>query len=206
MIKAVIFDIDGVLMDSLEANTKFFQNLLEKSGYKKPPRREAAKTFHMTMWDAIKFLTKEKSDNKIRKIWNLGHKLRYPIKLVRIPDNSAETLENLYDKYKLGIVIGRIRRGLNIFYKASKMRKYFSVAVCFEDYKNPKPHPEPLLIALKKLRVKPEEAVYVGDAKTDMKAAKAADVKFILYSRKKLKGADIHISSFREIENKISKL
>jgi phosphoglycolate phosphatase-like HAD superfamily hydrolase len=40
MIKAVLFDIDGVLLDSFETNLKFFQDLLTKAGHRPPTREE----------------------------------------------------------------------------------------------------------------------------------------------------------------------
>ncbi len=206
MIKAVIFDVDGVLIDSMDANIKFFQDLLAASGYKKPSKPEASKVFHLTMLDAIKFLTKEKSDEKIKEVWDLGHRLSYPTELWKFPKDSNEVVKSLKQKYKLAIVTSRIKRGIDSFFKASNLEKYFDVVVSFEDYSNPKPHPEPLLVATKKLKVKPEEAVYIGDMETDMKAAKTAGVKFILYSRKKMKGADVSVGSFREIPSAILKL
>ena len=58
MIKAVIFDIDGVLLDSFEANLKFFQDLMIKFGYLPPTKEEVPPIFHLNMWDAIRSLTK----------------------------------------------------------------------------------------------------------------------------------------------------
>ena len=71
MIKAVIFDIDGVLLDSFEANLKFFQDLMIKFGYRPPTREEFPPIFHLNMWDAIEALTKSDSEVEIRKIWDI---------------------------------------------------------------------------------------------------------------------------------------
>ena len=205
MIKAIIFDIDGVLLDSRKANIKFFQNLLDKSGYKVPSDKEVSKVFHMTMWDTIKFLTKEKSEDRIKKAWQLGCKMSYPMELLRMPKYSKEAIKILSKDYKLGIVTGRIRRGVDRFFQFSKLRKYFNVIVSFEDYKKPKPDPESLLVALKKLKMSSDEAVYIGDSESDIKAAKAANMKVIIYP-KRLKGADFVLRNFKNLPSVIERL
>jgi HAD superfamily hydrolase (TIGR01509 family) len=179
MIKAIIFDVDGVLLDSRKANDEFFRRLLEKAGYNQPSEESMSKVFNLTMLDTIKFLTKEKSEAKIKKVWQLGCKTKYPAKLLIMPEHLNETIKTLSRNYKLGIVTGRIRKGVYRFFRMSKLGRYFDVAVSYEDYSKPKPNPESLLIALHKLKVKPEEAIYIGDALTDYQAAKNAGTGFI---------------------------
>lgn len=71
MIKAVLFDVDGVLINSLEANTKFLQDLLSKAGYRQPSQEEYKAVFHNTLKDAIRILTKSDSEAEIQKIWEM---------------------------------------------------------------------------------------------------------------------------------------
>jgi len=206
MIKAVIFDIDGVLLDSMEANIAFFQDLLQSAGYRKPSRKIIKENFHLTMIEMIKALLPRASEKEILRAWNMGKttdRKKYR-ELSKIPDRSAETIRKLSRKYRLGIVTGRIRAGVDSFFDVCKTRKYFSAVACFEDYEKPKPDAEPLLCALKKLGTKPEEAVYVGDAIIDMQAAKAAGTHFILYSKKKIKGAKYMARSFYQMPEIIS--
>jgi beta-phosphoglucomutase-like phosphatase (HAD superfamily)/8-oxo-dGTP pyrophosphatase MutT (NUDIX family) len=202
MIKAVLFDIDGVLLDSKEANALFFQDLLEKAGYRRPSKSEVLKIFHMTMWDTIKFLSKEKSEERIKKAWLIGCKMKYPMNLLKMPNHSKKAIKILSKDYKLGIVTSRIRRGVDRFFQFSKLRKYFDVTVSFEDYKKPKPDPESLLVALKKLKMSPNEAVYIGDAESDVKAA---NMKVIIYP-KRLKGADFILRNFKNLPSVIERL
>jgi HAD superfamily hydrolase (TIGR01509 family) len=199
MIKAIIFDIDGVLLDSFDANIGFFQRLMKLYNYKRPTKEEAKKIFHLTMWDAIKLLTKENSEERIREIWLKGKKLDiYPTKLLKMPKDEKTVIKELGKKYKLALVTSRVKKGVEIFFKVSGLRKYFHVVVSFEDYKKPKPNPEPLLIALKRLGVKPEEAIYVGDSLTDAQAAKKVGMIFVAY-KNKIKIANHIISRLKDL-------
>src|SRR3990167_6881327 len=111
MSKAVIFDIDGVLLDSFEANLKFFQDLMIKFGYRPPRRKEFPPIFHLNMWDAIKILTKSDSEEEIRKIWEAGRdsEIDYPVELLKIPEGAEEAIKGLSKNYTLAIVTNRIR-------------------------------------------------------------------------------------------------
>src|SRR3989338_8072184 len=97
MIKAVIFDIDGVLLDSFEANLKFFQDLMMKFGYSPPTREEFPSIFHLNMWDAIEALTKSDSDVEIKMIWDAGasREIAYPTELLSMPEDAEETIRIL---------------------------------------------------------------------------------------------------------------
>lgn len=205
MIKGILFDLDGVLWDSVEANIKFFQTLLTENGYKHRPKSEVRKVLHMTMWDAIKFLTKEKSEKRIKEVWLSSHEAekKYPVGLVKLPRGENKIIEILSKRYKLAIVTSSIREGVETFFKLSGFGKHFSAVVSFEDYKKPKPDPEPLLIAMKMLKVKSNETVYVGDSPTDMLAGKRAGC-FVVgiittHSKSELKGADKIIKNLNEL-------
>jgi pyrophosphatase PpaX len=206
MIKAVIFDIDGVLIDSLNANVKFFQEIMVLSGYKRPNKDTIKKLFHHPMWDTVKHLTGETSDEKIKKVWDLGHTHSYPMELLTMPEGAKEIIRILDRKYPLALVTSRIKRGVENYYKFSKMKKYFKTHVSFEDSKNHKPHPEPLLIAAKQLKVKPEFCVYIGDGISDIVAGKAAGMKVILYGSRRRKGADLATRNFKEIPDLVTRL
>lgn len=199
MIKAVIFDIDGVLLDSFEANYAFYKALIKKLGYKPPTRSRYKKIFHMPMWGVIKSLTGETNEKKLKEFWNVGKRMKYPLNLAKLPIHSVETVKRLSKEYRLAIVTARIKQGVKILFKLSKLNKYFEIVVGYENFTHPKPHPESLLTALKLLKLKSSEAVYIGDTNSDILAAKAAGMKIILYSKKKLKGADYYFTSFKQL-------
>ena len=79
------------------------------------------------------------------------------------------------------------------------IEKFFDVLMTAEKYSKPKPNPEPLLLALKKLNLKPDQVVYIGDTQIDADAAKAAGITFIHYGKKNVNGYDHHIDYFNEL-------
>ncbi len=204
MIKVVIFDIDGVLIDSLLRNLKLFRGVLRRAGYKKlPTRKEYQRIFPLTAVDSFKALTGNKDRKEIDKLMDMlrAYKHSEPLKII---PGSVSVIRKLSKKYKLALVTQRIKIGVDNYLDISKSRRYFKAVVHFGHFKHPRPHPEPLLIACRKLRVKPAEAVYVGDAPTDIQAAKAAKMKVILFPPKRVAGADGYAKTFAEIPKIIS--
>lgn len=205
-IKAVIFDIDGVLIDSFRSNFKFVKRFLTEAGYKAPTEKQYRKGFHLTLDQVIRVFAGVDDAKEIKRIVRIAFKVYTISEKVKLPEDSVFIIKKLSKSYKLGLVTGRIKLGVDEYLDLSKTRKYFKTAVHFSHYKNSKPHPEPLLIAAKRLKVKPSEAVYIGDALTDIQAAKAAGMKVILFSKKNLKGADYKTNSFKALPGIIKKI
>lgn len=206
MIRAIIFDIDGVLLDSFEANLKFFQDLMIKAGFYPPTRNEFSTAFPLTMRDAIKTLIKTAPEENIEKIMEIGcgGQVGYDNRLVGMPEGVEEVIETLSKDYLLAIVTNRLQESIYRFPRLAKLEKYFKVVVSCEDTINHKPHPEPLLLAAKKLRVMPEECIYIGDAESDLKAARAAGMKIIMYSQEEFNQADASTSIFTKLPQLVS--
>lgn len=205
MIKAIIFDIDGVLSDSLDANTKFFRDIMSQAGYKHPSHKEIISIFHMTRPEAIKTLSNTNSKEEINRILQISDEIQYPIELLKIYPDVKKVIKKLNKSYTLAVATSRRKKTTDVYFKFSGLKKYFQVIVTYEDTKKHKPNPDPLLFAVKKLNIKLKEAIYIGDQKSDIKAAKGARMKIIIY-RNNLRGADYLIKSFKEIPQIISKL
>lgn len=189
-IKAIIFDVDGVLIDSNRIIIDLFKETAKKMKFKIPSDNDVVKLMGQSLEDNIKFLWPE-SDVEL-----FARKYREEFVKVKIPTfkGTVEAIEKLKKAgFKLGIVSGKkkfyleknlIDAGLNL--------ESFDAIISAEDSKEHKPSPKPILIACNKIGVKPTETLYVGDATFDYEAAKSAKANFIavnhgLLSEKELK-------------------
>lgn len=206
MLKAVFFDIDGVLVDTFATNAAFYQNFFSQNGYDNYNSEALKHDFHLTLREIIIKHTQEKSEETIDKLMQIARQTPYPQDLTTIPANAQKTVQALSRLYKLGLVTGRIKRGLQAFYDVFGCQSCFSVTVDADEYLHPKPHPEPLLIACRKLKLQPNQAVYIGDMPSDLEAAKAAGMSFISYGSTLMSGSTHHAKNFDQIPNLINQI
>ncbi|MCX6795492.1 MAG: HAD family hydrolase [Candidatus Falkowbacteria bacterium] len=201
MVKAILFDVDGVLLDSFEANLKFFQVLISDLGHQPPTREEYQEIFNLNMIGVLKKFTHISSEEEFKKICELRAvgKISYPTELLSYPESLEEVVHSLNQKYSLGIVTSRITASIFESPRLKNLKEFFPIVVACEDTKLHKPDPAPLLLAAEKLSLPPEDIVYVGDQKTDLQAARSAGMKIIMYSPEKFPEADRCTSKFSEL-------
>lgn len=172
-IKAVVFDMDGTLIDSrefimqaMETNLAAYQvhvsreRLAEVTG-KPVEKMYAALAPHL---DSVE-LTKKHFEH---------HELNP--QLLSEYENVHEVLQTLRDKgLKLGIFTGFDERSIAQL-ESHGLLTYFDAVIDHSQYKKSKPDPEGLLMCMQKLEVLPNETIYIGDGITDISAGLAAQV------------------------------
>jgi phosphoglycolate phosphatase len=96
----------------------------------------------------------------------------------------------------------RVRKQLREF----EFAKLFSACVCCEDAKKRKPHPAPLQLALGRLRLQPQDCLYVGDSAEDIEMARRAGVRsiailgpFPTHDRVRAAGPNLLLESISEL-------
>ena len=124
---------------------------------------------------------------------------------------GVKKLIDFLDKNKIswGIVTNKSRSLTENLLRLNGLYKRCSVIVCGDDGLKPKPHPDMLFFALKLLKIKSDEALYLGDGYRDIQAAKNASIKSILVTYGYLKendkyhdwGADYIINNPTELLN-----
>lgn len=204
-VKAILFDIDGVLLDSRRANIEFYRAFLAEHGYAAISEEVLAHGHHMNLRQAIAFMT-QAPDERVDELWQLASPLQdYPDHLLSLPDGCRESLEALAPHFRLAIVTGRMWAGIDHFFRFSGLEALFAAAVGYEDYARAKPDGEPLLVACRRLGVEPRHAVYVGDAPLDYESALAAGTQFIAYGDG-IECARLRASSFHELSELLERL
>lgn len=193
---AVLFDVDGVLIDSSEANLRFYQNLLFQIGQKRIAESKIRPFLSHTMADMIKYFYPDLSQERIQTACSLTIKTYPSFRcFIKLEKNVKPVLRQLKKKYQLGVVTNRINTKILDYFKISG---FFQVFITCQDCQQPKPHPEPLLLAVKKLKTKPQKAVYIGDSKLDEIAAQRAKINFIAYKNNSLK-THYHLTDFNQL-------
>lgn len=210
MIKAILFDIDGVLIDANRTNYEYCRKAILKAGYKFITLKEFLAGFtHLTFKDIVQRCFPELSEKRVDEIAFSRNKIPYRHKKSDLSQGMIEMIKNLSQNFSLALVTGRSLRGVREFIRVSGLKNYFTAISCVDFYKKPKPDPEPILLALRKLNLKSEEAIYVGDSLTDLQAVQAIKMKFIGFygiSGKIFKEADANVKAFSKLSGVIKRL
>lgn len=198
-IDVVLFDLDGVLIDSSQANCEFYGDILFKLGYSKPTYDECEAAYHLPMTEALTVLSREQSSSKIERILETGKAHEFPVHLMSVPERARYTVDTLASNYLLGIVTNGSRAAVEDFHHIFRRRSQFAVTVAFEDVEHPKPNPEPILRALEMLGVRPETAIYIGDSASDVTAAHRAGALAAIVGCGESFDAEIHVKSLASL-------
>ncbi|WP_347710787.1 HAD family hydrolase [Geotalea sp. SG265] len=181
--KAVIYDCDGVMFDSFEANFAFYQRILAHFG--KPPLdrndAEMMRVLHTyANADVMAYLFA--GDDRRAEAQAFAGTINYGdlVHLMSMEENFRETLAALQPLVHLAVCTNR-STSMDMVLESFDLSRYFSYVMTAAKVARPKPYPDPLLKVLEFYGIEPEEALFVGDSDVDRLAAEAAGVPFIAY-------------------------
>lgn len=197
-VKVVIFDCDGVMFDSKEANEAYYNDILAHFG-KPRMNREQFEYIHMHTADqSVAYLFSD--DPRLEEALAYRHQISYVpfIPMMRIEPYLQPLLEYLRPTYKTAISTNRSDT-MNEVLVDHGLQGYFDLVVSSLDVKRPKPDPESLVKILNHFSLTPHEAIYIGDSEIDELAAKTAGIPFVAYKNSALTAA-YEIEHFRDIE------
>ena len=171
MLKAVLFDLDGTIIDSNNAIFETYTQVAKRLGVEPPDIEVLRGLLGQPSNLNLPILFGENKD--ARPIYN-EVVIKTHENLPTLP-RVKETLEKI--DLPMGIVTSK--RKANAIEVLGELYEKFDVLVTPEQTVKQKPDPEPMHLACKKLSVKPEECVYIGDTVRDYKTAMNSGTEFI---------------------------
>lgn len=204
MIKAVIFDCDGVLFDSERANTEYFNDVLAAAG-QAPLDAEGERLARALAGPQLLDALFGGDRALVERVAAAGRALDYTpyFQWMDPVPGLFETLALLRASYRLGMATNR-GTTVPLVMQRFELTPFIEVAVGVLDVPRPKPFPDMLEKCLQHFQIAASEAVYVGDSPTDYEAADAAGMHFVGVGERT--GASIAIAKLDELAASIARL
>lgn len=211
-LRAVIFDVDGTLVDSQADIIGAMTAAFDAANLPVPDRQIILAQVGLSL-DVIFPKLLPDADPKLTTNMVTWYKEAYAA--VRLSKGSAsssplypgakEALLTLHarDAILLGVATGKSRRGLNGLIEGHSLQGLFAAAECADDHPS-KPHPAMLTAAIDACGVEPEHAVMIGDTSYDLQMARSAGAYFIgvtwgYHDAHDLAGADAIVTEFVDL-------
>jgi len=178
MVKAIIFDVDGTILDTEQAILQSLQRTLREETQKDYPFEALRFALGIPGKDALQRLNMDDIE-AVHQKWSAAV-LEFSHE-VAVFENLEEVIQHLATKpLQMGIVTSKTAQEVVDEFDPFGLSDYFHQIVSASDTEKHKPHPEPLLKCLDALQVAPQEAIYIGDSIYDFQCAKQAGAKFAL--------------------------
>ncbi|WGF38960.1 HAD family hydrolase [Lysinibacillus capsici] len=178
MLRAIIFDVDGTILDTEQAILQSLQRILREETQQDYPFEALRFALGIPGKDALQRLNVDDIEAVHQKwsaaVLDFSHE-------VAVFESLEEVIQHLATKpLQMGIVTSKTAQEVVDEFEPFGLSEYFQHIVSASDTEKHKPHPEPLLKCLDALQVAPEEAIYIGDSIYDFQCAKQAGAKFAL--------------------------
>jgi len=208
-VQGVLFDWDGTLINSYHADASAYLAMFKEMGIawglEELEKNYSPNWYHVYRAACLPRKRWEDAD----RVWRAHYAKHRP----RLIAGARRVLARLGGAHSLGLVTSgdrdRVARQLREF----NLTKLFAARVCSGDTLHKKPHPEPLRLALRQMKLDPSACVYVGDAPQDVEMARRAGVRAIgvvgpFPTEKRLRAArpEFLIGSLEELPDVMKKL
>ncbi len=170
MKKTILFDLDGTLIDSIDAILNSFQGAFKILGLTPKNNEEIKNLIGYPLEHMFKILYHEKAH--LIQEFVLAYREIYS----QIYLEQTTLLELAFEIADLGIVTTKGGKFTPLLLEHLGVKKFFKTLITLEDITNPKPHAEPILLALEKMQKTKENAYMIGDTILDIQAAMAANI------------------------------
>lgn len=193
-LKGIIFDLDGVLIDSFNAWHKLLNYALKNYGKKELSKKEFENFWGQGMEKDIEILLPEITLKELQKFYEDNFQ-KFSGNIKVFPE-TREVLKKLKEKgFKIAIASNSAPKILSFCVKASEIEDFIDYYLGASDSLKGKPEPDILFKILEYLKLKNEEVIFVGDSPFDMEAGKRAGIRTVGVG---IKG-DFEIKSIKDL-------
>jgi len=208
-IEGVLFDWDGTLIDSYYADASAYLAMFKEMGISWGIE-ELEKNYSPDWYQVYR------SAGLPRRRWpdaDRAWRAQYAKHRPKLIAGARRVLARLGRAHPLGLVTSGDRDRVSRQLREFRLTTLFAARVCSGDTPRKKPHPEPLRLAMRQMRLAPSACVYVGDAPQDVEMALRAGVRAIgvlgpFPTEKRLRAArpDFLIRSIEELPDVLKRL
>ena len=193
----VVFDCDGVMFDSRQANRNFYDHIRSRFGLPPMPEEDVAYVHMHTADESIRYVLRDTPhvEAALAYRWEVDY-TPFIRDMVMEPD-LKEVLACLGCETALAVATNRSNT-IDLVLERHGLEAFFDMVVSSLDVQHPKPHPEALIRILEALEVGKENPLYVGDSSVDAQTAAAAGVPFVAYRNEALP-ADFHAGGMWDV-------
>ena len=171
--RVVLLDWDGTLLDSYAADSRaymaMFRALKIEWGEAELKQQYCPNWYEVYRAARVPRAKWRQAD----RLWRAAYGAERP----KLLPGARSVVRALARKFRLGLVTSGSRDRVRQQIAGFGFGEFFSAAVFSEDATRKKPHPAALHLALKRLRARAEDCVYVGDAAEDIEMARRAGVR-----------------------------
>ncbi len=173
--QAVVFDLDGTIVDSVELIVLSFQHAIREVLGREMSREEAIAWVGRPLREQMMMFNPELAEELVNVYREFNH--REHDRMLKLYDGILHLLDGLQKAgVKIGLVTSKSRYTTQMAFDLTGIESYFDATVCSDESTGNKPSPDPIIACLKELGADEDGAAYVGDSPTDMQAAHAARV------------------------------
>jgi HAD superfamily hydrolase (TIGR01509 family) len=182
MMKAILWDNDGVLIDTEGLFFQATRNALGSAGVELSRERYVEWSLRQgrSSFDLLRdqgWTPAQIADVRLRRDRAYSGMLTNGLGMM---DGILEVLTLLRAKFRMAIVTTSRREHFELMHQRSNLSQFFEFAVTREDYERSKPHPEPYLTALERLQLRAQECIAIEDSERGLAAANAAGLRCIV--------------------------
>ncbi|HVH10706.1 MAG TPA: pyrophosphatase PpaX [Gemmatimonadales bacterium] len=173
-----LFDLDGTLIDSIELILRSYRHTLRAHRGEEPPDEVWMAGLGTPLWVQFQRFTDDPAEIDAMVATYREYNLTHHDELVRPYDGVVEAVRALRrPDRRLGVVTSKMRSGALRGLRRATLEDAFDVVVGADEVTHPKPHPEPVRVALERLGAPASSAVFIGDSRHDIECGRAAGVR-----------------------------